>query len=107
MTPNLETHVEIKAQAQALKVMEERGTASSHLEVLSIIFRRYLNPRRAMAPPDPDAFGKIVTLEQESLERRISHGTGSYSADTGARTLSSGQHPWLGRTTQTWRTRAS
>ena len=39
-TPNLKTHVEIKAQAQASEVMEERGTASGHLEVLSIIVRR-------------------------------------------------------------------
>ena len=39
-TPNLDTHVEIKDQAQASEVMEDSGTASSHLEVLSIIFKR-------------------------------------------------------------------
>ena len=39
-TPNLETQVEIKAQAQALEVMEDSGTASNHLKVLSIIVRR-------------------------------------------------------------------
>ena len=40
-TPNLETHLEIKAWAQALEVMEGIGTASSHLEVLLIIVKRY------------------------------------------------------------------
>ena len=39
-TQNLETHVEMKARAQASEVMEERGTASRHLEVLLIIVRR-------------------------------------------------------------------
>ena len=39
-TPNLETQVEMKALAQASAVMEERGTTSGHLEVLSIIVRR-------------------------------------------------------------------
>ena len=39
-TPNLETHVEVKAPAQALEVMEDRGTTSDHLEVLSITVRR-------------------------------------------------------------------
>ena len=39
-TPNLETHVEMKARTQASGVIEERGTASGHLEVLSIIVRR-------------------------------------------------------------------
>ena len=38
--PYLETHVEIKAGAQALEVMEERGTAFDHLEVLLIIISR-------------------------------------------------------------------
>ena len=40
VTPYLDTHVEIKAQAQALEVMEDSGTASGHLEVLSIIVKR-------------------------------------------------------------------
>ena len=39
-TPNLKTQVEMKALAQAFVVMEERGTASGHLEVLSIMVRR-------------------------------------------------------------------
>ena len=39
-TPNLETQVEIKAQAQVSAVMEDRGTALGHLEVLSIIVSR-------------------------------------------------------------------
>ena len=39
-TANLETHVEMKALAQASVVMEDRETASSHLEVLSITVRR-------------------------------------------------------------------
>ena len=33
-TPNLETQVEMKALAQTSAVMEDRGTASGHLEVL-------------------------------------------------------------------------
>ena len=43
-----------------------------------------------MAPPDPDAHGKIFYQEQESWELRISRGTGSYSVDTGGRTSSRG-----------------
>ena len=39
-TLNFETHIEIKALAQASAVMEERGTASGHREVLSIMVRR-------------------------------------------------------------------
>ena len=39
-TRNLETQVEIKTQAQDSEVMEDSGTASGHLEVLSIIVRR-------------------------------------------------------------------
>ena len=39
-TPNLETKIEIKALRQASAVMEERGTASGHWEVLSIMVRR-------------------------------------------------------------------
>ena len=39
-TPNLETQVEIKARAQVSVVMDDSGTASGHLEVLSIIFSR-------------------------------------------------------------------
>ena len=39
-TPNLETHIEMKTRAQAWEVMEDRGTVSGHLEVLSIIVRR-------------------------------------------------------------------
>ena len=40
VTPNLETQLEIKARAQVSAVMEERETASGHLEVLSIIVIR-------------------------------------------------------------------
>ena len=43
-TPNLDTHIEIKAQAQALEMMEDSRTASGHLELLSIIVKRYLYP---------------------------------------------------------------
>ena len=39
-TPNLETQVEIKAQAEDSEVMEDNGTASDKLEILSIIARR-------------------------------------------------------------------
>ena len=39
-TPKPETQVEIKAQAQVSAVMEDCGTASGHLEVLSIIVSR-------------------------------------------------------------------
>ena len=39
-TLNLETQVEMKALGQASPVMEERGTAYGHLEVLSIMVRR-------------------------------------------------------------------
>ena len=39
-TANLETQVEIKAQVQDSEVMEDSGTASGHLEILSIIVRR-------------------------------------------------------------------
>ena len=39
-TPNLDTQAEIKARAQDSVVMEDKGTASGHLEVLSIIVRR-------------------------------------------------------------------
>ena len=39
-TLNLETQAEIKAQAQDSVVMEDKGTASGHLEVLLIIVRR-------------------------------------------------------------------
>ena len=39
-TPNLDTQVKIKAGAQASEVMEDSKTASGHLEVLSIIFKR-------------------------------------------------------------------
>ena len=38
-TPNLETQEEMKALAQTSAVMEDRGTASIHLEVLSIMVR--------------------------------------------------------------------
>ena len=38
-TPNLEIQVEINALAQDSDVMEDSGTASGHLEVLSIIVR--------------------------------------------------------------------
>ena len=37
---NQETQVEIKALAQVSAVMEDRGTASGHLEVLSNIVKR-------------------------------------------------------------------
>ena len=39
-TSNFETQVEMKALAQVSPVMEERGTASGHREVLSIMVRR-------------------------------------------------------------------
>ena len=48
-TPNQETQVEIKARAQVSVVMEDSGTASGHLEVLSIT-----------VPPDPDSREKSV-----------------------------------------------
>ena len=38
-TPNLEIQVEMKALAQASAMMEDRGTGSGHLEVLSIMVR--------------------------------------------------------------------
>ena len=38
-TPNLKIQVEIKALVQDSAVMEDRGTALYHLEVLSIIVR--------------------------------------------------------------------
>ena len=38
-TPNFETQEEMKSLAQASAVMEDRGTASGHLEVLSIMVR--------------------------------------------------------------------
>ena len=41
-TPNLETQEEIKALAQDSTVMEDKGTASGHLEVLSIMVRMLL-----------------------------------------------------------------
>ena len=39
-TPNRETQVEIKALIQVSTVMKDSGTASGHLEVLSIIVSR-------------------------------------------------------------------
>ena len=60
-----------------------------------------------MAPPDPDTHGKIFHQELGFSEQRISHGTGFYSAYTGGRTSSRGQHPWPCQATQIWRTRAS
>ena len=43
-TPNLETQVEMKAREQDSAVMEDSGTASGHLEVLSIMVRIYEYP---------------------------------------------------------------
>jgi hypothetical protein len=39
-TPNLDTQPAKRALAQSAAVMDERGTASSHLDVLSIIVNR-------------------------------------------------------------------
>ena len=65
-TPKLKTHIEMKALAQASAVMEERGTASCHREVLSI------TSRRARVPLDPDGIEKIFCQEQGSSGRKIS-----------------------------------
>ena len=43
-TPNLEIQVEMKVHEQDSAMMEDSGTASSHLEVLSIIVRIYEYP---------------------------------------------------------------
>jgi hypothetical protein len=43
-TPNLEIQVEIKARAQDSAEMEDKGTASGHLVVLSIMVKRYVKP---------------------------------------------------------------
>ena len=43
-TPNLEIQVEMKAHAQDSTVMEDRGLASGHLKVLSIMVRIYEYP---------------------------------------------------------------
>jgi len=43
-TPNLDTQVEIKARTQDSAEMEDKGTASGHLVVLSIMVRRYEKP---------------------------------------------------------------
>ena len=40
LRPNRETQVEIKARGQGSAVVENSGTASGHLEVLSIIVNR-------------------------------------------------------------------
>ncbi len=42
--PKLEIHEERSACAQTTAVIEDRGTTSGHLEVLSIIVRTYVNP---------------------------------------------------------------
>jgi hypothetical protein len=39
-TPNLDTQPAKRALAQSAAVMDERGTASGHLDVLSIIMNR-------------------------------------------------------------------
>ena len=43
-TPNLEIQVEMKAREQDSAVMEDSGTVSGHLEVLSIMVRIYEYP---------------------------------------------------------------
>ena len=43
-TTNLEIQVEMKARAQDSAEMEDRGMASGHLEVLSIMVRIYEYP---------------------------------------------------------------
>ena len=43
-TPNLEIQVEIKAPAQDSAEMEDKGTPSSHLLVLSIMVKRNVKP---------------------------------------------------------------
>ena len=40
-TPNLETHVELKARTQDSAVIDDKGTTSGHLVLLSIIVSRY------------------------------------------------------------------
>ena len=73
----------MKARAQDSAVMEDRGTASGHLEVLSIMVRIYEYPwLEGRGPICPDGREKIFLLEQESLEQEISHESELYSADT-------------------------
>ena len=43
-TPKREIHEERSACAQTTAVIEDRGTTSGHLEVLSIMVRTYVNP---------------------------------------------------------------
>ena len=43
-TPNLKTQVEMKAREQDSAVMEDSGTASGRLKVLSIMVRIYKYP---------------------------------------------------------------
>jgi len=43
-TPNLETQVEIYALTQDSAVIEDKGTTSGHLVLLSIIVSRYEKP---------------------------------------------------------------
>ena len=62
---------------------------------------------KARVLPDPGGCERISYQALENLELEISRGTGSYSADSGDRTSSRGQHPWPDQVTQTWRTRAS
>ena len=103
-TPNLDTHVEINARAEALEVMENSGTASGHLEDLSIIVKSNCTPgRKARAPPDPGGRERISYQGLEYWVLETSCETGSYSADSRDKILSRGQHPWPDQATQTWK----
>ncbi len=43
-TPNLATHAEMRTSTQSSAAMDFKGTASSHLDDLSTIVNKYLNP---------------------------------------------------------------
>jgi len=43
-TPKQEIYEELSACTQTTAVIEDRGTTSGHLEVLSIMVRTYVNP---------------------------------------------------------------
>ena len=81
----------MKALAQDSVVMVEWGTASSHLEVLSIMVRSSRIPdRRAEVQLGPGAREKTYSWELEYLDLESAHASEPCSAGRGDMTLSRG-----------------